>query len=72
MKKDKSELKQYNDFRKYTIEEIADMLVVGKTKATEMLQKRILPVTKIGKDYFTSATAIQDFLVSNIGKELKF
>lgn len=72
MNKTKRDLTQYNDFRKYSVDEIAQMLGVGKTKTRELLQSRLLPVTKIGRDYFTSRTAIQDFLSRNIGKELYF
>jgi len=46
------------------------MLGLGRTKTQEMLQSHLLPVTKIGRDYFTSKTAIQEFLTANIGKEL--
>jgi len=48
------------------------MLGIGKTKTRELLQSKLLPVTKIGRDYFTSKTAIQDFLNKNVGKELFF
>jgi excisionase family DNA binding protein len=41
------------DFKKYSIAEIADMLGLGKTKTRELLQSKILPVTKLGRDYFT-------------------
>ena len=61
-----------NDFRKYSVDEIAQMLGLGKTKTRELLQSKILPVTKIGRDYFTSKAAIQDFLSKNTGKELYF
>lgn len=57
------ELGSYGDFRKYSVEEISLMLGIGKTKTREMLQSRLLPVTKIGRDYFTSKTAIQEFLL---------
>ena len=66
------ELGSYGDFRKYSVEEISLMLGIGKTKTREMLQSRLLPVTKIGRDYFTSKTAIQEFLSYNVGKELFF
>jgi excisionase family DNA binding protein len=69
MDKTKNDLMQYNDFRKYSVAEIGDMLGIGKTKTREILQSRLLPVTKIGRDYFTSRTAIQEFLTKNVGKE---
>lgn len=72
MNKIKNDLSQYNDFRKYSVEEISQMLGIGKTKTRELLQSRLLPVTKIGRDYFTSQTAIQEFLAKNVGKELYF
>lgn len=72
MQKIKNDLSQYNDFRKYSVEEISQMLGLGKTKTRELLQSRLLPVTKIGRDYFTSKTAIQEFLAKNVGKELYF
>jgi len=62
----------YEDFKKYSVEEIAQMLGLGKTKTRELLQSKLLPVTKIGRDYFTSKTAIMIFLSKNIGKELYF
>lgn len=68
----KIDLSKYTDFRKYSVDEIAQMLGVGKTKTREMLQSKILPVTKIGRDYFTSRTLIQEFLAKNVGKELFF
>lgn len=67
-----NEVSHYADFRKYSVGEISQMLGVGKTKTRELLQNKILPVTKIGRDYFTSKAAIQDFLAKNIGKELYF
>ena len=72
MNKTKNDLSQYNDFRKYSVEEISQMLGIGKTKTRELLQSRLLPATKIGRDYFTSKTAIQEFLAKNVGKELYF
>lgn len=65
-------ISQYEDFRKYSVEEISQMLGIGKTKTRELLQSKLLPVTKIGRDYFTSKIAIQEFLSRNIGKELYF
>ena len=72
MGKTNTNLSKYDDFRKYSVEEIGNMLGIGKTKTRELLQSRLLPVTKIGRDYFTSKTAIQDFLNKNVGIELFF
>lgn len=62
----------YEDFRKYTVEEISSILGLGKTKTRELLDSKLLPVTKIGRDYFTSRQCLQDFLKKNIGNELYF
>ena len=72
MRKTNTNLSNYDDFRKNSVEEIGNMFGIGKTKTRELLQSRLLPVTKIGRDYFTSKTAIQDFLNKNVGKELFF
>ena len=62
----------YEDFKKYTVEEISSILGLGKTKTRELLDSKLLPVTKIGRDYFTSKQCLQDFLKNNIGNELYF
>lgn len=66
------DLCQYDDFRKYSIEEISQMLGIGKTKTRELLQSRLLPVTKVGRDYFTSPQAIQEFLKKTLEKNFIF
>lgn len=72
MTKNNKTLDSYEDFKKYSVEEISQMLGIGKTKTRELLQSKLLPVTKIGRDYFTSKAAIMEFLSRNIGKELYF
>lgn len=64
--------KNQEDFKAYSVLEISHMLGVGKTKTRELLDSGILPVTKIGRQYFTSPASIQNFLKENIGKELFF
>lgn len=61
-----------SNFKAYSVLEIANMLGIGKTKTREMLDSGILPVTKVGRQYFTSSEAIQEFLQKNIGKEIFF
>lgn len=61
-----------DDFRAYSVLEIANMLGVGKTKTRELLDSGILPVTQIGRQYFTSPSSIQNFLKKNVGKKLFF
>lgn len=59
-------------FKSYSVLEIAHMLGIGKTKTRELLDSNILPVTKVGRQYFTSPAAIQEFLKKNIGKQIFF
>ena len=61
-----------DNFQAYSVLEISQMLGVGKTKTRELLDSGILPVTKIGRQYFTSPSAIQEFLKKNVGKKLFF
>ena len=65
-------IESYEIVRVYSIKEIASFLGIGKTKTSELLAKKVLPVAKIGKQYFTSYKKIQDFLKDNIGNELDF
>lgn len=59
-------------FKAYSVLEIAHMLGIGKTKTRELLDSGILPVTKVGRQYFTSPDAIQEYLKKNIGREIFF
>ena len=43
MGKTNTNLSKYDDFRKYSVEEIGNMLGIGKTKTRELLQSRLLP-----------------------------
>lgn len=56
----------------YSVLEIANMLGIGKTKTAELLDSGILPVTKLGRQYFTSPDIIQEYLKKNIGKKIFF
>ena len=49
-----------NLFKAYSVQEIASMLGIGKTKTRELLDSGILPVTKVGRQYFTSPASIQE------------
>ena len=61
-----------NLFKAYSVQEIASMLGIGKTKTRELLESGNLPVTKVGRQYFTSPASIQEFLKKNIGKQIFF
>ena len=61
-----------NLFKAYSVQEIASMLGIGKTKTMELLDSGILPVAKVGRQYFTSPASIQEFLKKNIGKQIFF
>ena len=43
MRKTNTNLSNYDDFRKYSVEEIGNMFGIGKTKTRELLQSRLLP-----------------------------
>ena len=66
MQKLKQDLSHYDDFRKYSVTEIGNMLGLGRTKTQEMLQSHLLPVTKIGRDYFASKIALSQYLLLRI------
>ena len=61
-----------NLFKAYSVQEIASMLGIGKTKTRELLDSGILPVTKVGRQYFTSPASIQELNKKNIGKQIFF
>ena len=42
MRKTNTNLSNYDDFRKYSVEEIGNMFGIGKTKTRELLQSRLL------------------------------
>lgn len=52
--------------------DLYELLPFKKTKFNELLQSRILPVTKIGRDYITSEEQIMKWLKDNEGRELKY
>ena len=72
MKKNNVNASEYDDFKKYSKAEIAEMRGLGRPKPETFLQSRILPVTKLGRDYFTSPKALQEFIRKNVGNELFF
>lgn len=59
-------------FKNYSVLQISEMLGVGKTKTRELLDSGVLPVTKVGRQYFTSPAAIDEFLKKNIGNVIFF
>ena len=61
MRKTNTNLSNYDDFRKYSVEEIGNMFGIGKTKTRELLQSRLLPVTKIGRDYLLPKQQFKTF-----------
>ena len=55
-----------NLFKAYSVQEIASMLGIGKTKTRELLDSGILPVTKVGRQYFTSGVSQEKHRKANI------
>ena len=49
MRKTNTNLSNYDDFRKYSVEEIGNMFGIGKTKTRELLQLRTMAVEQMEK-----------------------
>lgn len=53
-----------------TQKEIQETLHCGKTKLQQLLNSGVLPVTKVGRTYFTTRAALTQFITENFGKEI--
>lgn len=54
----------------YSLKDLLRILPFGKTKLLSLCQRNIIPVTKIGKSYFITKTALEKWLHDNEGKEI--
>lgn len=52
--------------------DLLELLPFSKTKFNALLKAGELPLVKIGKDYITTESAIEDWIKNNIGKELYY
>ncbi len=53
-----------------TSKELLEMLPFGKTKFNKLLRAGELPLVKIGNDYITTESAVENWISNNIGQEL--
>jgi len=63
-------MKKMTDETIYTLKDMLRILPFGKTKLLSLCQKNIIPVTKIGKSYIITKTALEKWLRDNEGKEI--
>ena len=52
--------------------DIYKILPFGKTKTKQLLKSRKLPVVKIGQDFITTFTLMEQWLKENVGEEIYF
>lgn len=55
-----------------TQKDLLEILPFGRTKLNELLMSNVLPVTKIGRDYITTEERLNEWILENIGKEIKY
>ena len=51
--------------------DLIEIFGFSKTKMYQILQKGILPATKIGSEYIIAESALEEWLKRNAGKEIK-
>ena len=55
----------------YKTNDLIELFGFSKTKMYQILQKGILPATKIGNEYIISEDALKEWLKRNQNKEIK-
>ena len=55
----------------YKTNDLIELFGFSKTKMYQILQKGILPATKIGNEYIISEDALKEWLKRNQNKEMK-
>lgn len=53
-------------------DDIYQLLPFGKTKTRQLIQSGALPVVKIGNDYITTYTIMEDWIRKHIGEEIYY
>ena len=53
-------------------DDIYQLLPFGKTKTRQLIQSGALPVVKIGNDYITTYTIMEDWIKKHIGEEVYY
>ena len=54
----------------FTQQDLYEYFPLGKTTIQKMLQQKIIPATKIGRNYFITRRKLLIWLDENAGKEL--
>lgn len=53
-----------------TQKDLYEILPFGKTKIQQLIKSGKLPLVKIGKDYITTYTLLEDWIKQHIGDEI--
>ena len=53
-------------------DDIYQLLPFGKTKTRQLIQSGALPVVKIGNDYITTYTIMENWIKKHIGEEIYY
>lgn len=53
-----------------TQKDLYEYLPLGKTTIQKMLQQKIIPATKVGRNYFITKTKLLSWIDENAGNEL--
>lgn len=51
-------------------QDLIRILPFGRRKTLSLCQQHILPVVKVGRDYITTAKALEDWISENIGNDI--
>lgn len=52
--------------------DLYEILPFGKTKINQLIKSGELPLVKIGKDYITTFSIIEDWIKNHIGEEIYY
>lgn len=52
--------------------DLYEILPFGKTKTKQLIASHELPLVKVGSDYITTFTLLQDWIRDHIGEEISF
>ena len=52
--------------------DLYDILPFGKTKIQQLISSKQLPLLKIGKDYITTYSILEDWIREHIGEEIYY
>ena len=51
-------------------DDLYDILPFGKTKTQQLIKSGELPLVKIGKDYITTFSILEEWIKNHIGEEI--